>query len=117
VLLAVFALGASVAGNRHAMIVGEKGFLASPGRSNAMHFRTGSFGSPALSGQTRLMGVATSVNGSNFTVGGHGSSTNVTTNNSTQYHNSNLVKQNDTVGVIGIMNGNTLTATNIIINP
>ncbi len=65
----------------------------------------------------RVNGVVTSVNGSNFTVAGFGSTTNVTTDSSTQYQGGNAVKVNDTVVVFGTTNGGTLTATQVSINP
>ena len=71
-----------------------------------------------VDGQTRLSGVVTSVSGSGFTVAGHGVTTNVTTNSSTQYRNgSSQVKQNDSVLVLGTDSNGTITASQIIINP
>lgn len=69
------------------------------------------------SGQTRVSGVVTAVNGSSFTLAGSGATVKVTTNGSTRYQDGNQVKQNDTVMVFGNETNGTITATRIRINP
>lgn len=82
-----------------------------------MGLRSGLDGTTTINGQTRIKGVVTSVNGSSFTIAGNGSTTNVTTSSSTQYQGGNQVKQNDTVTVFGTTSNNTLSATEVVINP
>ena len=78
----------------------------------------GGFGNnTTINGQSRDEGVVTSVSGSSFTLAGHGATTSVTTNSSTQYQGGNTVKQNDTVVVWGTESNGTLTATAVSINP
>lgn len=122
IILVVFMAGMGVA--RHHQLERTGGFFGGPGPGRVgMHergFRTtgGGVGAGTISnGQSRARGVVTSVNGSDFTLAGNGSTTNVTTNSSTQYQDGNQVKQNDTVIVFGTTANNTLTATNIVINP
>lgn len=121
IILVVFMAGMGIA--RHRQVARTGGFLSGPGSAKIgmrqRGFRTGGgFGGGANSnGQSRTSGVVTAVNGSDFTLAGNGSTTNVTTNSSTQYQDGNQVKQNDTVIVFGTTANNTLTATSVIINP
>jgi hypothetical protein len=115
-LLVVFMAGVGVA-NHHRMrnniglAGGYAARFAGPGHRKMMagDFRTNS--------GDRTSGVVTAVNGSSFTLAGHGATTNVVTNSSTQYRGGNTVKQNDSVLVFGTTSGGTLTATQIVINP
>lgn len=75
------------------------------------------FGMMNSNSQNAVSGVVTNVNGSSFTVAGNGSTQQVSTDSSTQYQSGNQVKVNDTVVVYGTTTNNTLTATQIIINP
>lgn len=75
------------------------------------------FGMMNSNSQNAVSGVVTNVNGSSFTVAGNGSTQQVSTDGSTQYQSGNQVKVNDTVVVYGTTTNNTLTATQIIINP
>jgi hypothetical protein len=118
VLLVVFMAGAGIA-NHHRMM--ERGIVTSGGFGKELGGRRHGLmaigGNNLADGQNRTTGVVTAVNGSSFTLAGHGSTTNVTTNSSTQYQGGNTVKQNDTVAVFGTTSNNTLTATQVIINP
>ena len=69
------------------------------------------------SNQNRVVGTVTAVNGANFTVAGQGSTEEVTTNSSTQYHGGSSVKVNDTVMAMGTTDNGVLTATRIVVNP
>jgi hypothetical protein len=69
------------------------------------------------SNQSRLMGVVTSLNGTNFTIAGGGSTNDITTNSSTQYENASSVKVNDSVLILGTTTSGTFTASQVIINP
>lgn len=83
---------------------------------NRMMDRNGGYGS-MFSSQDRVVGTVTAVDGSSFTVAGDGSSTKVTTDNSTRYTYGDQVKVNDTVLVFGNTSGGTLKADRVIINP
>jgi|GEM_PF-5579193 len=81
VLLAVFALAAAAA-NHHrnlyrttAFAGGPSAAFAGPIRGGERGFITGGMYVANTSGESRLMGVVTSVSGSGFTVAGHGSTT------------------------------------------
>lgn len=74
-------------------------------------------GTTLMNGRTRTDGVVTAVNGDGFAIAGHGATSNITTNSSTQYQNGNTVKVNDSVLVFGTNNSGTITATQIVINP
>ncbi len=129
VLLVVFSLGIWAANNHRDMEFGTSKVIPADGagqlgvkvNGDGQHFVTGGrFGdgsSGLMSGQNHTMGVVTAVNGSGFTIAGNGSTTQVTTDSSTQYHNGDQVKQNDTVLVSGTTSNGTLSATNIVINP
>lgn len=67
--------------------------------------------------QDHVRGVVIKVDGSNFTVAGSGSTTNVTTDTSTQYHGGNTVKLNDTIITVGTTSNGTLKASELVINP
>jgi hypothetical protein len=95
--------GAMAGGFSKRIFGGERGFRADGGQLSN------------VGNSTR--GVVTAVNGASFTLAGNGATTNVTTNSSTQYQDGNTVKQNDTVIVFGTTTNNTLTATQVIINP
>jgi hypothetical protein len=81
------------------------------------HAFSGFGGTVVNADQNVTSGVVTNVNGSSFTVAGNGSTQQVATDGSTQYQSGNQVKVNDTVIVYGTTTNNTLTATQIIINP
>lgn len=68
-------------------------------------------------GGDRVVGTVTAVDGSSFTVAGDGSTTKVTTDDSTRYTYGNQVKVNDTVMVLGNTSGGTLKADRVVINP
>src|SRR4051812_16005669 len=93
VLILVFMAGAGIANHRH----GEMGFKyggvarAPGGFGGGRRFGGAGQGTVTINGQTRTSGVVTSVNGSSFTLAGHGSTTNVTTSGSTQYQGGNQV--------------------------
>ena len=87
------------------------GFMMMQGRSGA------DMGGRIGNSQDRVSGTVTAVNGSNFTVAGHGSSYQVQTNSSTQYQNGSAVKVNDTIVAFGTTNSGTLAATLVTINP
>ena len=122
VLLIVFAAGAAAA-NHHRAVFRTASFVGGPGTASAGPMRGGhergfmTSGNFNTDGQSRVMGVVTSVNGSGFTVAGNGSTTNVTTNSSTQYQGGNSVKQNDTVLVRGTSSSGNITAAQVVINP
>ncbi len=67
--------------------------------------------------QDRLNGVVTAVNGTSFTVAGHGATNQVATSSSTQYTNGDQVKVNDSVIVSGTRSNGSLQASQIVINP
>jgi hypothetical protein len=119
VLILVFMAGAGIANHRH----GDMGFKSSGvarapgGFGGGRRFGGAGQGTVTINGQTRTSGVVASVNGSSFTLAGHGSATNVTTSGSTQYQGGNQVKQNDSVTVFGTTSNGTLSATQIVINP
>ena len=120
VLILVFMFGAAAERhhNQRDFMVTGGGFKTSFIGPERIHERGFGFGvTQAASGEDRTAGVVTSVNGNNFTVAGHGATTNVTTNSSTQYRGGNQVKQNDTVIVRGTTSNGTITATRIVINP
>ncbi len=121
-LLIVFAAGAAAA-NHHRAAFRTASFAGGPGTAYAGPMRGGhergfmTGGKFDSNGQSRVMGVVTSVNGSSFTLAGNGSTTNVTTNSSTQYQGGNSVKQNDTVLVRGTSSSGNITAAQVVINP
>lgn len=121
ILIIVFLAGAAAANHRHrGMVFKTANMMGGPGGEFGLgrHRLGGGFGgNVTINGQTRVSGVVTSVNGNNFTVAGHGSTTNVTTNSSTQYQDGNQVKQNDSVIVWGTDSSGTLSASQIVINP
>ena len=81
-------------------------------------FMMGGYGAgTSANGQTRQSGVATVVSGNSFTLAGNGATTKVTTSSSTQYQGGDQVKANDTVIVWGNLSSDTLSATQIVINP
>lgn len=65
----------------------------------------------------RLSGVVTAVNGTTFTIGGHGATNSVVTNSTTQFTGGDKVAVNDSVLVSGVVANGTFTATRVIINP
>ena len=121
-LMIAFAIGVSAANHRDNRVFQNAKFTQGPGEAGLMpmgerHFTTGGGFGTGTGIQNRLTGVVTSVNGDTFTVAGGGSTNQVTTNSSTQYQNGSSVKVNDTVTVFGTISNNTLTATQIIVNP
>lgn len=119
----VFAAGVGVANHRSQEVFVRTGnMMGEPGGGFGFGHRAYGErfygGGTSTSGQTRVAGVVTAVNGSNFTVAGHGSTTNVTTNSSTQYQDgSSQLKQNDSVIIFGTESNGTITADQIIVNP
>lgn len=77
----------------------------------------GRFGIAGSNSQDTARGVITSVNGTNFTVAGNGSTQQVSTSSSTQYQGGDQVKVNDSVVAYGTTNNGTLSATQVVINP
>ena len=67
--------------------------------------------------QDSIQGVVTNVSGSTLTIAGYGATNTVVTNSSTQYIGGSTPLVNDTVVVVGTINSNTFTATQISINP
>lgn len=117
-VLLVFLAGIAVADHHRGRVFGAGNMVKRSGLAGGFGLRRHGFGGQAArDGQTRLNGVVTSVSGSGFTVAGHGSTTNVTTNSSTQYQGGNQVKQNDSVIVRGSQSNGTITATEVAINP
>lgn len=118
-LALIFIAGMSFADNHkmhNRLPLGGAGF-AHMGDQRHGGERGGLGGTMTKNGETRTSGVVTTVSGSNFTLAGSGSTTQVSTSSSTQYHGGNSVKQNDSVIVIGTKSGDTLNATNVAINP
>jgi hypothetical protein len=117
VLLVVFAIGMSAGRFNN----GRFGMHGKGGRSGGFMMMQGRSGAGTSgrvgNSQDRITGTVTAVNGSNFTVAGHGSSYQVQTNSSTQYQNGSTVKVNDTIVAFGTTNSGTLTATLVAINP
>jgi hypothetical protein len=122
ILIIVFAAGVGAA-NHHQQqqmlnkpsgfgirFVGDRPFGRPGGFDN-------SDGITTSNGQTRTAGVVTNVNGSSFTLAGHGATINVMTSTSTEYQGGNQVKQNDSVIVLGSNNNGTINATQVVINP
>jgi len=118
ILLVVLMAGVGIA-NHHRRL--ERGIVTSGQFGTGFGERHQGFmamgGKQLADGQNRTSGVVTAVNGSSFTLAGHGSTTEVTTNSSTQYRDGNTVKVNDTVVVSGTTINGTLTATKVVINP
>jgi hypothetical protein len=125
IVLIVFALGMSVANSheKSAMTFSTRGPIGAGsaeigGRMGGeRHFAFNGGDSTNTSGQTRLIGVVTAVNGDKLTVAGGGTTTQGTTNSSTDYVNGSAVKANDSVIIMGTKSGDTVTATRIVINP
>lgn len=68
------------------------------------------------SGTTRLNGVVTAVDGSTITVAGNGTTTKVVVNDTTTYTGDDKpAVVNDTIMVVGTKDGDTLTATRVVI--
>lgn len=66
---------------------------------------------------SHISGVVTTVNGSTFTVAGHGTTNSVQTTSSTQFTGGDKVAVNDSVLVSGSTANGTFTATQVAINP
>ncbi len=127
VIVVVFSAGVAAA-NHHNDYYRTGGFLGGaygtkiigggPGPGGMMVERHIMFNGDTVSGaQGKTHGVVIKVNGSSFTLAGNGSTTNVTTDSSTQYHGGNTVKVNDSVIAFGTTTNGTLKATTIVINP
>ena len=67
--------------------------------------------------QDSIQGVVTNVNGNTLTIAGYGATNSVQTNSSTQYIGGSTPLVDDTVIVIGTINNDTFTASQISINP
>ena len=121
ILVIVFAAGVGVANHRQSMVVRTGSFSGTAGGGFGFGRRgsgAGGFGGgTSPSGQTRVNGVVTAVSGSDFTIAGNGTTTNVTTDSSTQYQNGSTVKQNDSVLIFGTQSNGTIAASQIIVNP
>lgn len=121
VIILVFLAGAAVANHRHPGPLNKPGVMRELGRGGSFGphrgFGGGMGNTVTANGQTRASGVVTAVTGDSFTIAGHGSTTNVITNSSTQYHGGNQVKQNDSVVVRGTIANGSLTASQVVINP
>jgi hypothetical protein len=91
------------------------------GLDNGYHMRgqmgNGYFGGQYDNNQLRIEGVVTTVNGSSFTVSGHGNSNTVQTDSNTHYQNGSAVKVNDSITVYGTINNGTFMASTVVINP
>lgn len=90
-------------GHRH-MMDGKYGYS---------HMRSGDF----WDSKDMARGTVTSAKGGEFVVAGHGSTTTVKTDSSTEYRGGNEVKTNDTVVVWGQDSDGTLKADTVVINP
>ena len=116
----ILLFGVFVAGALAGRFSGQRGFAGSEFlRSDTKSLMMGrEFGSRNLLSSTdRITGVVTAVNGSSFTVAGHGATNTVSTDSSTQYQGGDSVKVNDSVMAFGSTSNNTFTATQVAINP
>jgi hypothetical protein len=82
-----------------------------------MHKQGGNQSGNFTNNQSRIEGVVTQVNGSTFTIAGHGVTNDVDTNTSTQYSGGSQVRVNDTIVALGTVSGGRFTATHVILNP
>ena len=119
ILLIVFAAGVGVAHHRtlarqDRIMVGSGLVRGFGGGERGMMMERGGINT---GNQSRLSGVVTNVNGSNFTLAGAGTTNTITTSSSTTYQGGSQVKQNDTVMVFGTIANGAFNATQIVINP
>lgn len=102
--------GSGMSGQRDMQRSAQDGANGGPGREGWFGMRGEGNSS------TRVSGVITSVNGDSFVVAGNGKTVNVTKNGNTSIRGtSTSIAVNDTVTVSGTQDGDTFTATTIII--